>query len=78
MKYAIVDPVTMRTVLGNPIWRDMMACAEFHGKQFTKEEFGDFLAEECRIRGNKLSTQQFVRTQQFNYLRKHGVIIPAS
>ena len=75
MKNVIVDPVTMRAVLGNPHWRDRAACAEFHGKVFTKQEFGEFLANECKIRGNKESTQKFVRNQPFNYLKKHGVII---
>lgn len=76
MKFTIVDPTTMRTVLGTPNWRDRMACAQFHGKTFTKEEMGEFLAHECALRGNKESTQKFVRTQPFNFLRKRGVIIP--
>ena len=76
MLFTIVDPTTMRTVLGKTHWRDRAACAEFHGKSFTKEEMGDFLARECAYRGHKETTQKFVRTQPFNYLKKRGVIIP--
>ena len=76
MLYTIVDPTTLRTVLGNSHWRDRAACAEFHGKTFTKTEMGDFLARECAQRGHKETTQKFVRTQPFNYLKKRGVIIP--
>lgn len=74
--YTIIDPATMRSVNPRANWRDKLLSAEYHGKTFTKEEIGDFLADECKRRGNSVSTQTFVKTQPFNWNLKHGVIIP--
>ena len=75
-KFVIVDPATMRLVSGDrPLhWRDKAVTAEFHGRLFSKEEFGSFLSHECAIRGNKESTQKFVSTQVFNFWKKRGLI----
>ena len=74
-KYAIVDPTTLRLVNPKAHWRDKMLVAEFHGKTFTKEQAGEFLANECKRRGNSENTVNFVKTQPFNWNLKHGIII---
>ena len=77
-QYTIIDPATMRLVHPDSNWRDRLLSSLYHGITFTMEEAGDTLSYECKMRGNKETTQEMVKTQPFNYLLKHGYIIPVN
>ena len=76
--YTILDPATMKLVNPRAYWRDKSLSAEFHGRTFTKEQAGDFLARECKRRGNNENTETYARNHTFNWNLNRGIIIPVA
>lgn len=82
-KYTIVDPNTVRLVLGETEeWTERverLGSVEFNGRRFTKSEFGKFLTEAWKVYISKTpdeGTIEHLESRVFDKWVDRGLIFP--